>query len=345
MHGDSDSSRPLSDLALRERAPTIGARVPRLSPPRTSTARIAAFFDGFAATTRLAPAEPDLLRPARVAHRFLIPEDARCSRSARERRSARGAAALARRRRRREPGDGRAGAARHPELEFVSRRRALRARRAVRLRRPLRPRSVRLRPPGALRNVRAMTHDRSRVVIHSYSQLWRPVIRLAELLRLKPRKPIRNWVTPDDVATCSTLAGFEVVSTRARILFPKHVPLLSTFLNGFVANIWPLSYLCADWWVVARPRPSRRGELSVSVVVPCRNEAGNDRGDHRAHCRSSAPRPRSSSSRAARRTARARRSSGRSRATRSARSRFTSRPARARATRCGSASRARRTSS
>ncbi len=120
------------------------------------------------------------------------------------------------------------------------------------------------------------THERSRVVIHSYSQLWRPVIRLAELLRLKRRKPILNWVTPGDLRNMLDLADFEVVSTTRRILFPKKVPLLSTFLNGVVAQLWPFKYLCLTYWLVARPRPRGAAEpLSASIVVPCRNEAGN----------------------------------------------------------------------
>jgi hypothetical protein len=127
---------------------------------------------------------------------------------------------------------------------------------------------------GLLRNVREMTHERSRVVIHSYSQLWRPVIRVSEILGLKPRKPIRNWVTPDDLRNLLELEGFEVISVSRRILLPKRVPLISTFVNGIVANIWPLSHLSLTWWLVARPRPSAPRELSVSVVVPCRNERG-----------------------------------------------------------------------
>lgn len=59
------------------------------------------------------------------------------------------------------------------------------------------------------RNIRSMAHDRTRVVVHSYSQLWRPLIRLAEMLRLKPRKPISNWVTPGDVRNLFALADFE----------------------------------------------------------------------------------------------------------------------------------------
>jgi ubiquinone/menaquinone biosynthesis C-methylase UbiE len=126
-----------------------------------------------------------------------------------------------------------------------------------------------------LHNIARMTHSRSRVVIHSYSQLWRPVIRLAERLRLKYRKPMRNWVSPEDIRNLLDLAGFEVVSTSRRVLLPKRVPFLSSFLNGMVANVWPFTLLTLTYWVVARPKPERRAEeLTVSVVVPCRNEAG-----------------------------------------------------------------------
>jgi SAM-dependent methyltransferase len=125
-----------------------------------------------------------------------------------------------------------------------------------------------------VRNVRAMTHERSRVIIHSYSHLWRPAIHLAERMRLKPRKPILNWVTTADLRNLLDLADFEVISTTKRIVLPKKVPALSAFLNGIVANIWPLSHLALSWWVVARPKASSSPrELGVSVVVPCRDEA------------------------------------------------------------------------
>ena len=52
---------------------------------------------------------------------------------------------------------------------------------------------------GLLDTARAHSTPDTRLIIHSYSRLWRPVIALAERLRLKPRKPIRNWVNADDV--------------------------------------------------------------------------------------------------------------------------------------------------
>ena len=117
----------------------------------------------------------------------------------------------------------------------------------------------------------------TRLILHSYSRLWRPVIRLAEALHLKPRKPIRNWVNADDIRNLMDLTGFEVVAETRRILFPKHIPLLSLFLNGFVANLWPFNHLCVTWWVIARPVPTDSLGGSVSVVCPCRNERGNVR--------------------------------------------------------------------
>lgn len=124
-------------------------------------------------------------------------------------------------------------------------------------------------------NVRTHSHRRTRVVINSYNPLWRQLLGLAELLRLKPRKPIRNWVSPGDVRNLLQIAGFEVVSSSTRVLMPKQVPLLTFFLNAVLANVWPFTKLCVSYWIVARPAAEPLGELGVSVVCACRNEAGH----------------------------------------------------------------------
>jgi SAM-dependent methyltransferase len=124
-------------------------------------------------------------------------------------------------------------------------------------------------------NARAHSHTRTRVVINSYNAMWRPLLGLAERLRLKPRKPIRNWVSPSDIRNLLELSGFEVVSAGTRILMPKRVPLLTLLLNTVVANIWPFNHLCVSYWIVARPAPQPLGELGVSVICACRNEAGH----------------------------------------------------------------------
>jgi ubiquinone/menaquinone biosynthesis C-methylase UbiE len=119
------------------------------------------------------------------------------------------------------------------------------------------------------------SHPRTRVVINTYNRAWRPIIGAAEMLRLKPHKPIRNWVSVEDVVNLLGLAGFEVLTKTSRVLLPKQVPFLTMFLNGFVANIWPFKNLGLMHWIVARPLPVSAGEETVTVVIPCRNEAGH----------------------------------------------------------------------
>jgi SAM-dependent methyltransferase len=129
---------------------------------------------------------------------------------------------------------------------------------------------------GLFERVAAHAHPRTRVIVSSYSTVWKPAIRVAERLGLKPRKPMRNWVAPEDVRNLLELSGFEVLTLSRRILFPKRVPGLDLLLNGFLANVWPLNQLCLTYWMVARPQPTPRGEApSVSIVCPCRNEQGN----------------------------------------------------------------------
>jgi SAM-dependent methyltransferase len=125
------------------------------------------------------------------------------------------------------------------------------------------------------RNVAAHSGPDTRIVVNSFSQLWRPVLAVLELLRLKSRTPTRNWMTADDVANLLQLNGLETVTRNRRILFPLQIPVVSAFLNGVFAGVWVIRQLCLTWWIVARPvPPDEPRELSVSIVVPAKNEAG-----------------------------------------------------------------------
>ena len=124
-------------------------------------------------------------------------------------------------------------------------------------------------------NVAAHSTADTRIVVNSYSQLWRPILAVLELLRLKERTPIRNWMTIGDVKNLMQLTGLEPVTTTRRILFPLRIPLLSSFLNGIVGPLPIIRHLTLTWWIVARKHPPEEPEeLSVSIVVPARDEAG-----------------------------------------------------------------------
>ncbi len=118
-------------------------------------------------------------------------------------------------------------------------------------------------------------HPRSRVIVSAYSNLWRPLLALLTALRLRPSRPLRNWVAPRDLANLLQLAGLEVTMERKEILAPAALGPVSRTLNGYLAHMPLLRQLTLTSWLVARPLPSSASSYTVSVVVPCRNEAGS----------------------------------------------------------------------
>lgn len=133
-----------------------------------------------------------------------------------------------------------------------------------------------------LEALRAVCHPRTRVFIYSYSRLWQPVLRLAEILRLKHRPPPDAWLPPEEVRAMLHLADYEVVRHDYQIVFPAHVPLFSDLLNRYVGRLPGIEWLSLMYGIVARPSPNRfpggrASRPSTSVIIPCRNEAGHIR--------------------------------------------------------------------
>ena len=125
--------------------------------------------------------------------------------------------------------------------------------------------------------LRSACHTQTRIIIHWYSLLWQPVLSLAERSGLKYPLPILNWTTREDLANLLYLADFEVLQARPHVLLPKHVPFLTRFANRFLAPLPLFRIFALTNWVVARPTRliEYRPTPSVSVICPCRNEAGN----------------------------------------------------------------------
>ena len=95
-----------------------------------------------------------------------------------------------------------------------------------------------------------------------------------------------NWVSPDDIRNVLELAGLRAGDARRRrILLPKRVPLLSTFLNGFVANIWPFNHLCLTYWIVARPAQRAGGGAERLGRLPLPERGGKHRARRSSGCR------------------------------------------------------------
>jgi len=128
----------------------------------------------------------------------------------------------------------------------------------------------------ALERIRSACHAETRVVMHWYSRLWQPILVAAEKLGLKYPQPLLNWTTVEDIENLLHLTDFEVVEARKHILMPKRLPPISNLANRFLAHLPLMHHLCLTNWIVARPlHLDTRTEPRVSVICPCRNEAGN----------------------------------------------------------------------
>lgn len=116
----------------------------------------------------------------------------------------------------------------------------------------------------------------TKIVIAYFSPLWEPILDVAALLKLRMPQFPQNWLSTEDIASLLELADFEVIQREWRQLIPRHALFLGPLVNRYLAP-WPvLRRLCLRNYLVARALPHATEEsLSATVVIPCRNEAGN----------------------------------------------------------------------
>jgi SAM-dependent methyltransferase len=125
-----------------------------------------------------------------------------------------------------------------------------------------------------LERLHAVSHPGTRLIINFPSALWRPVLALARGLGLKPGEPACNWLAASDIRGLMELADWAPLLVQQRILYPVPGFGIGSFINRWIGPIVPWS--CLTVFCVARPIRNRAtGPLTVSVVIPARNEAGN----------------------------------------------------------------------
>jgi SAM-dependent methyltransferase len=128
---------------------------------------------------------------------------------------------------------------------------------------------------AVLERLQTVSAPNTRLVVNFFNTLWRPVLGLAEKTGAKSPTLMQNWLSRHDMANLLHLAGWEVIKTDARVIWPAGTPLVAPLLNRWLAPL--LRHFCVTVVMVARPRPqpATRPQYRCSVVIPARNEAGN----------------------------------------------------------------------
>ncbi|MBR9860478.1 glycosyltransferase [bacterium] len=127
---------------------------------------------------------------------------------------------------------------------------------------------------AVLESIKQNCHDRTRVVFTFYNYGWHWLVKMAEKLRLKIPQKMHNWVAPADLHNILELSGYEQIYNKKFVLIPFNIPIISYLLNRFVARLPIFRHLCMMNITVARLVPKPK-QPSVSIIIPCRNEAGN----------------------------------------------------------------------
>jgi SAM-dependent methyltransferase len=128
--------------------------------------------------------------------------------------------------------------------------------------------------------VRKVCHPNTKVIVQYYNSLWEPAIKFLELIGLKKKTPLQNWLNSRDINNLLYVSGFDVYRNTKRLIFPFYVPLLSTFLNRYLAKFPFFRFFSINLYSFAKPLPdneenSYANKYSTTVVIPARNESGN----------------------------------------------------------------------
>jgi SAM-dependent methyltransferase len=131
-----------------------------------------------------------------------------------------------------------------------------------------------------LQEVRKVCHEHTKIIITYYNYLWEPLLKFAEKVGLKTPSPKQNWLTLHDINNLLSISGFDVYRNAKRMIFPLYIPLLSTFLNKYVAKFPFFRFFSINFFTFAKPMliPEEvvySKKYSVSIVIPARNESGN----------------------------------------------------------------------
>lgn len=129
----------------------------------------------------------------------------------------------------------------------------------------------------AIRQIKKMCSPNSKIIFLYHSQVWRPILRLAELLGLRTKWPEQHWLSTKDLINLFYLEDLTVVRRAQQVLFPIYIPFISTLFNKIIVHLPFFRNFALNHVFVVQKNEKRMEEenASCTVLVPCRNEKGN----------------------------------------------------------------------
>lgn len=115
------------------------------------------------------------------------------------------------------------------------------------------------------------------------SQIWKPLLRLADMLGLRSKTHEVNGLGHHDVRNSVEIAWMEVIRRDSRVILPLPVPFVSRFVDRWLAPMPFLNWFCvANALVVRKPEAPAAEPPSPSacprVMKPATSRSLSDGG-------------------------------------------------------------------
>ena len=133
-------------------------------------------------------------------------------------------------------------------------------------------------------NIKKGCKPSSRVILTYHNPAWEPILKLATFIKQRTPVDTLNWLSYQDIKNILDLEGFEDIYYGKRMLLPRNIPLVSWLFNQILAPLPIINRFCLTEYIVARLKSdsTQKAEyinnISCSVIIPARNEAGNIEG-------------------------------------------------------------------
>ena len=97
-----------------------------------------------------------------------------------------------------------------------------------------------------LEQLHKFSTPKTRVLINFYSRFWEIPLKLAQIFKAAKPVEYQNWLTQNDLGNLFQLCDFEVIRSWTEVLFPFNIPVITPFLNRYLARVWPFNLFCYD---------------------------------------------------------------------------------------------------
>ena len=116
----------------------------------------------------------------------------------------------------------------------------------------------------------------TRLIVNYHNYFWLPFLKIAVKLGIKDPQKYTNWLNTDDVINLLSIENYQIIKVGQRLLIPVYIPVISYFINRYIAYFPVINKLCFTNYLISRPvNDNKIYDQTVSVIIPVRNESGN----------------------------------------------------------------------